>query len=256
MKTKGFIFGLFLFITSIVFAFIPILNKRTNAAQQGNILFYVIAAISFFASLLLIIVALRKYSSGIKFLFLLIITGVLIAYFNIANSTPQPRKSATLKIPTVTPTLYVNTDPAKIVCQGQPLENAAEYSPSDEIHPVWIIADSNSLDLPALYYPQDWRAKDVSELQLVACVTLKWEVIETCKYERSLYAQRQQQYANIIIYEAKTGKIVGSKYLTGSKPNECPFQMSFNSGESKRVISGSIISAYTIATNITQWVKP
>jgi hypothetical protein len=131
-------------------------------------------------------------------------------------------------------------DSASQVCNGEIIENAAEYINAGP-HPVVVgnlgyrnYEYTNSL-------PDAWLPENIDELELVACPDEEHEVlIESCQYEMGSTLRRYQYKREIKLIEAKTGKIIVEDTLEGSVPPLCPSSMV--SGDKQKYGSHSLVS--------------
>lgn len=100
-----------------------------------------------------------------------------------------------------------------VVCQGQSVPEAATYSTSSSIHPVYISGGLARLFEKGL--PSGWSSKLISDTQLVVCLphTVDLEVIEVCNYglASGISQVKIARYKATLIarlVEAKTGKLI------------------------------------------------
>lgn len=102
----------------------------------------------------------------------------------------------------------------------------------DEIHPIYIAFDgddSTSDVFNNLFLPEtslSWQPNKTAEVELLACVSINRDVIQTCTYlddfnQLSEVARIQWVYS-IVIRVARTGELLELQTFEGGLPETCP----------------------------------
>lgn len=99
-------------------------------------------------------------------------------------------------------------------CQGRPVHEAGIYSTKLDIHPVYFVGDGGLIRRLEKGLPRNWKAVLITNTQLVACVSVKHEVVEVCRYgfAASGFTQvtitRYRATLTVRLLEAKTGRFL------------------------------------------------
>lgn len=133
--------------------------------------------------------------------------------------TQSPSETATL-IPLIRPSgstvaaAQFPIDILKEACQGRPVHEAGIYSTKLDIHPVYFVGDGGLIRRLEKGLPRNWKAVLITDTQLVACVSVKHEVVEVCRYgfAASGFTQvtitRYRATLTVRLLEAKTGRFL------------------------------------------------
>lgn len=79
--------------------------------------------------------------------------------------------------------------------------------------------------------PAQWQAENEEAVAVIGCVEEERITLETCEYERdssrgggtfTIRVERQQYEATITLINGETGRIIDSRTIDGSKPDDCP----------------------------------
>ncbi len=127
------------------------------------------------------------------------------------------------------------------ICQGEGIPQAANYIDEADSHPTIILTFSDDefywdslsrlhgydIDTYKQRLPDDLYPAEISDAQLVACVSRGWKSIETCRYSGGSYGgdctlNRYIYKVNISLIEAKTGNMIATETLVGGNPKRCP----------------------------------
>lgn len=149
--------------------------------------------------------------------------------------------------------------PLRQLCtDGAGLATAAAYAP--EAGPgrvVVFVSTTLDLDGRGTYYnrsedyPADWQAAAPEEVGLVACVQMRSVVVEQCDYTLTSGAQatlqRAQSVADITLYAARTGAVVGQDQLIGAEPRACQDQEQFTEGVNVQAVTGDAVPPAQLA---------
>ena len=148
------------------------------------------------------------------------------------------------------------------LCTGkdETIQSATFYnSDIDEIHPVLII-DQNDIRASTDYneVKSAWKPDRIDDLQLIACVNVNpnWKTVETCDYNNGFTVYREQQSANIRIYEAKTGLLIDTFDIEAGIPRECGYIETFFNDETTKTILGDTLSPYALINELSSFVAP
>lgn len=133
--------------------------------------------------------------------------------------TQSPSETATL-IPLIRPSSSTTAaaqfprDRLNDACQGRPVHEAGIYSTRLDIHPVYFVGDVSVIYRLEEGLPGNWKAVLVSDTQLVACISVKHEVVEVCRYGLTASGQilstitRYRATLTVRLFEAKTGRFL------------------------------------------------
>ena len=178
-------------------------------------------------------------SIGCLVIFLLfIVWGIFLAAKYAPSKEDQERINATM----IAERKYENLREEAIkICQGDggAISKADPYTnPSQAAHPIMIITDKGYDYYSEKVYEleQSWKPIDPEQVQLVGCVKLEWEEIESCRYVGAV-AIRQKPKVIISVYEALSGKLVDTVWFMGLEPRECQGVESFSEGSTTKYIS-------------------
>ena len=155
--------------------------------------------------------------------------------------------------------------PLKALCTGQAggVAGAATYTAGAGVHPMLAFRTLNGTN-----YNRDsrvgtdtWAAKTLGEAQLVLCEEDTSVLVEACPYTiqstgttRTL--NRMQNQLKLRLIAAKTGQVVASQTLLGTKPRECMEQESFPSGTATMSVSGDAVTVTDIQSWLRTYVAP
>jgi hypothetical protein len=108
------------------------------------------------------------------------------------------------------------------VCQGVPAQASAPYdSAGSPPHGILIMWDSLQ-SIRKREYPAGWLPSSDSALELVACVSLHWQTVETCRYNIGPDIRRVRATLATRVIAAHTGRTVAVFDLQGTEPPTCP----------------------------------
>lgn len=130
------------------------------------------------------------------------------------------------------------------VCDGNGLDNAADYPGNKSIHPIIICGIEINI-------PEDWRPLSDSETELVACISIGNIVVQQCSYNNGGTFTRYQKKCEINLHEAKTGNKVNSTVLFGGNPSRCPDILNGMSGQNY----GSNVTDERIIDWLSQYIE-
>ncbi len=144
----------------------------------------------------------------------------------------------------------INYDILDTVCGGNPLNCSGIYDEADDFYKIILLnSDGNehywNSDLPPYYQPHE---KD--EVELVACIDVSWNTIQTCSYgDGGLYKlYRNKNEVSISIYIASTGDLLDSKTFYGGEPEACLSSEFFTSYV--KIKSGSAV----VYADVEEWL--
>lgn len=147
-------------------------------------------------------------------------------------------------------------------CTGEGAVEAAAYTDDAGLHPVVYLQGGGSrwraASLGYFTTPGDWLPEDVSQVELVACMTEEVVTIETCEYDiagsdKSKTVIRTQSQISVTLYEAQTGKqLEESKLFVGQEPKECGDSEKFSNKVSEKTFAGDRPEI----SQIEAWLKP
>lgn len=160
---------------------------------------------------------------------------------------------------------FDSVKPLKELCTGDAagLTNAAEYVPGSGANRLVVFRSNlaGSTDLSAYYirtedYPEAWRAAELEQAALVACVSANSYVVEECAYtledNKPATLQRIQLTALVNVYAARTGQLVAQDELLGSEPRACQDQEQFMGDLLVLTVTGEAVTSQAIAN----WLQP
>jgi hypothetical protein len=137
-------------------------------------------------------------------------------------------------------------DVASSVCEGEGIEEAAEYSGSGP----HLVVVGNMYEWTNRL-PETWLPESTNELELVACLDEEQEeLIQTCQYGMGSSWRRFQYKRRIRLLEAKTGEIVAADILMGGVPPQCP--SSIISGDNQKY--GSHVGYYPLQNWLSDFI--
>jgi hypothetical protein len=96
------------------------------------------------------------------------------------------------------------------------VHEAGIYSTRLDIHPVYFVGDVGLIYRLEEGLPGNWKAVLVSDTQLVACVSVKHEVVEICRYGHlsgviEVTITRYRATLTVRLFEAKTGRFLNEE---------------------------------------------
>ncbi|MBL8045775.1 MAG: hypothetical protein JNL09_04495, partial [Anaerolineales bacterium] len=173
------------------------------------------------------LVQFRLILAGVILIGVLLCSGVILGGLMLQGAAEAPAKATEQAS-------FDSVKPLKELCTGDTAGNvaAAEYAPGGGPNRVVVFRSNlvGSTDLSSFYirtedYPEAWRAAELEQAALVACVSANSYVVEECAYtlegNKSGVLQRIQLTALVNVYAARTGQLVGQKELAGSVPRDC-----------------------------------
>lgn len=162
---------------------------------------------------------------------------------------------------------FDSVKPLKELCAGGAGHAAAaSYTPGSGPHRLVVFRSNiaGSTDLSTYYIrtedlPADWRAAQLEEAALVACVGASTYVVEQCDYtlqdNQAATLRRVQLAATIYLYAARTGKLVGQTELIGSEPRACQDTEQFVGGLLTATVTGEAVPPDAIAEWMREFVQ-
>lgn len=163
---------------------------------------------------------------------------------------------------------FDSVTPLKALCTGGPGQPAAaSYAPGAGA-PRLVVFRSNiagSTDLSTYYIrtedlPEAWRAAELAQAALVACVGTGSAVIETCAYNlpnnQAATLRRVQLTAQISVYAAQTGEPIAQAELPGPEPRACQDQEQFSEGALTQTVTGEPVAPEAINRWLSEFVGP
>jgi hypothetical protein len=111
--------------------------------------------------------------------------------------------------------------------EGIPATNA--YASDASFHPVFtFVMESGPCSNP--YLPNEGEPMALRFTELVGCVQVQKEIMETCYYSPhglqfsgpNIFIRRVRNNVEYNLREAQTGKVVASQVFIGTDPQECP----------------------------------
>ena len=162
---------------------------------------------------------------------------------------------------------FDSVGPLKDLCAGGAGHaTAARYAPGGGPHRLVVFRSNlaGSSDLTAFYirtedFPEAWRAAQLEQAALVACVGANSYVIEECAYtlegNKPGTLQRVQLTAGINLYAAQTGELIAQDELPGPEPRACQDQEQFVGDLLTLTVAGDAVSSETIADWLREYVE-
>ena len=143
------------------------------------------------------------------------------------------------------------------VCQGNGVPQAAAYVSGHSPHPIVLINESNETGTKANGWPSQlphaWRPSQIDSTELVVCVGEKQEEIyQTCPYEDGRSVIRYQSTREVMLVEARTGKVITSETFRGNPAHACDKVVGFKPEEMAIGHYGTPVSL----SQIVSWLKP
>lgn len=180
------------------------------------------------------------------------------------TQTPTPRPTQTptqrptqkpTQRPTETPSVKY-TDLAG-VCDGTGATETTPYTRTAGLHPiVYANTAGKAWSAPTYGYvpPSEWKPKELSKVELVACVKESTVNVQRCSYTLSsgqvATLDRVRVDFSVTLRETQTGKVVGQKAFTGKSPDPCPATTKFAPGTTSQTYRGAPASA-----DLETWLK-
>jgi len=121
------------------------------------------------------------------------------------------------------------------ILTGSGIPDAADYIPGPGLHPIAVFGA-----IPTTAIPDEWLAKSVSTLELVAHGIEGRLLIETCTYFPYGTIQRYSRVFKVDLYAAKSAVIVASETFISAPPPECPSSDFFEPGEVKMYLADPV----------------
>jgi hypothetical protein len=162
---------------------------------------------------------------------------------------------------------FDSVKPLKELCAGGGgSAAAANYAPGAGPHRLVVFRSNiaGSADLSTFYirtedYPEAWRAAVVEEAALVACVHTGSYTVEECAYtledNKAAMLQRVQLTAQINLYAARTGQLVGQGELAGTEPRACQDTEQFVGDLLVATAIGEAVTPEAIADWLSEYVE-
>jgi hypothetical protein len=131
------------------------------------------------------------------------------------------------------------------------------YTRTAGLHPiVYANTSGKAWSAPTYSYapPSEWTSKDLSKVELVACVKESTVNVQQCPYtlssgQKATIDRVRVDFA-VTLRETQTGKVVGQKSFTGKSPDPCPASTTFTSGSTSRTMRGKVADA-----ELDAWLK-
>lgn len=118
-------------------------------------------------------------------------------------------------------TLRPILDEFSVVREGDGVEQAAAYE-GEGIHSIIMFTLPHARSLwDTTCLPREWWPTNITEVQLVVLVGHREVVLEVCEYLSGPDIRRIQNCVDVELREAKTGRLIASTTLYGSKPRKC-----------------------------------
>jgi len=163
---------------------------------------------------------------------------------------------------------FDSVKPLKELCTGDTAGNAAaaNYAPGSGPNRLVVFRSNipGSTDLSNFYirtedYPEAWRAAELEQAALVACVSANSYVVEECAYtlegNKAGVLQRIQLTALVSVYAAHTGKLVGQGELIGSEPRPCQDTEQFIGDLLVLTVTGEAVTTEAITDWLREYVE-
>lgn len=123
---------------------------------------------------------------------------------------------------------------ARPACAGEAVPAARAYQAGDDTsHRIFLVAP-----VYGGYGTGTWRAKTVSEADLIACLDEQTVVVETCHYQLGVEVERRKPVATVDLRIARSGELLASETFDGTA-EACPPEVPVG----QRVIHGDPPSA-------------
>lgn len=207
------------------------------------------------------LVQFRLIIAGAILLGVLLCSGVILGGLMIQGAAEAPTKATEQAS-------FDSVKPLKELCTGDAagLANAAEYAPGGGPNRVVVFRSNltGATDLSSFYirtedYPEAWRAAELEQAALVACVSANSYVVEECSYtlegNQAGVLQRIQLTALVNVYAARTGELVGQKELIGTEPRACQDTEQFIGDLLVLTVTGEAVSTQAITAWLGDYVE-
>lgn len=136
---------------------------------------------------------------------------------------------------------------SKICGSGQPLSFPYPIFAIDPDHKSFVVYSTRDYSISHLVPP--------SNIYYVACtVEEPLRTIESCAYSNNHFLFRFQQVVKVKIYNLLNGKLVGSRYVNGSSPQECAAMEMFPVDKNYASHTGDHPSDYDISESVQKWM--
>lgn len=198
----------------------------------------------------------RLIIAGAILIGVLLCSGVILGGLALQGAAEAPTKATEQAS-------FDSVKPLKELCTGDTAGNAAaaNYAPGSGPNRLVVFRSNitGSTDLSTFYirtedYPEAWRAAELEQAALIACVSANSYVVEACTYtlegNKAGVLQRIQLTALVNVYAARTGKLVGQKELIGAEPRACQDTEQFIGDLLVLTVTGEAVSSQAI----TQWL--
>lgn len=159
-------------------------------------------------------------------------SGVILTGLTVSNAAKAPARAAQ-------EASWESLKPLKELCLGGAgNSSAANFTPGAGPHRLVVFRSNiaGATDLSTFYnrtedYPAEWRAAELAQAQFVACIHTGSIVVEECAYtlpnDVRATLQRMQLTAQVSVYAAQTGELLGQAELPGALPRACQAQEQF-----------------------------
>lgn len=132
------------------------------------------------------------------------------------------------------------------VCSGQGVPEAAAYDINEPgPHPVVVIYTDGTAHSWNEELQEDWKAQDITSVELVICIEPWVQEVEECEYTdnsgASFVVTRRNFWVNYSISAAQTGEEIDSDMWSGIDADKCPLEIASSTnyidGEEPRITS-------------------
>lgn len=187
-------------------------------------------------------------------------SGVILTGLAVSNAAEAPAR-------TTQEALWESLKPLKELCAGGAGNSAAaSYAPDAGPHRLVVFRSNiaGSTDLSTFYIrtedvPAEWRADDIAQAELAACVHAGSVIIEECTYTlanaTTATLQRVQLTAIVNLFAARTGELVGQSELPGPEPRACQNTEQFVEGSLTATVTGEAVTPDVIAEWLRAYVE-
>ncbi|MBN1657145.1 MAG: hypothetical protein JXA93_02025 [Anaerolineae bacterium] len=145
-----------------------------------------------------------------------------------------------------------------LVCDGQGAAEAATYQQVTGVHPIVSLEGvPGAWRIDETYARREgWLTEVLQDVELVVCVRQEPRLIETCPYTlqngASVSVERYQYETTAALHAARTGETLAEMTWTGSEPQRCSAETSFQEGETVKKYYGVGVGGREVG----DWLAP